>query len=255
MYPVNQKTVSALIRLNQRFYTACAQSFGQTRTDSTRELDPAIPLIRTRSSLLDIGCGNGRLQRRYHELMPRGIYVGIDFSNELIEEAKRSLKKRFSSIDLHATFIRADITSPGWRDVLRDHLGARIRFSVVSMLAVIHHIPSHELRRRTLKDVSRFLKPDGILILSTWQFAENERMRRKIVDPECVDIDPRALDPGDYILSWRRESLGFRYCRHIDDSELRSLASSCNLGIDRTFRAGGKEGNLSLFGILRHDTE
>jgi len=255
MYPVNQKTVSALIRLNQRFYKACAQSFGETRADSTRELDPAVALIRHRSSVLDIGCGNGRLQRRYHELQPDGIYVGIDFSDELIEEAKRSQKKRVSSDNVHATFIRADITSPSWRDMLRDRDGIRTRFSVVTMLAVIHHIPSHELRISAIEEVSRFIRPDGILILSTWQFAENERMKRKIVDPRCADIDPHALDPGDYILSWKREGLGFRYCRHIDESELRSLASSCHLSIDRTFRAGGKEGNLSLFGVLRPITD
>ena len=255
MYPVNPQIVSSLIRLNQRFYTACAQSFDDTRADAGSELEPAVELIRYHPCILDVGCGNGRLQRRYHQVRPDGIYVGIDFSGMLLEKAKKELSGPFASNDTHATFLHADIASFDWAEKLLSPLTHAIPFSAVAMLAVLHHIPSTDLRVQAIREAVRFLRSEGTLIISTWQFADNERMKRKIIDPRHAGINPGDLDPGDHILSWKRDGRGYRYCRHIDIDELHSLASSCGLVITRSFRAGGKEGNLSLFGILRPNTD
>ena len=75
-------------------------------------------------------------------------------------------------------------------------------------------------------------------------------MRRKIVDWEAVDIDEEDLDPGDYLLDWKRGGRGLRYCHLVDEEEMGALAAASGLIVRETFRAGGREGDLSLFAIL-----
>jgi hypothetical protein len=65
-----------------------------------------------------------------------------------------------------------------------------------------------------------------------------------------VGLDPIGLEPGDYLLDWKRGGVGYRYCHLVDRDELARLADESDLALAETFRAGGKEGDLSLFGVL-----
>ena len=140
----------------------------------------------------------------------------------------------------------ADVLEPDWSRVL-----AGERFATVFALAVFHHLPGYENRCAVLEQLRGALVPGGRLILSTWQFTTNERMRRKIISWEHVGLDPAGLEPGDFLLDWRRDGVGYRYCHLVDDNELRQLAEESGLELIETFRADGKEGDLSLFGIMR----
>ena len=59
-----------------------------------------------------------------------------------------------------------------------------------------------------------------------------------------------ALEPGDYLLNWKREGRGLRYCHLVDEAEVERLAAESGLRVRETFRAGGREGNLSLSAVL-----
>jgi capsular polysaccharide biosynthesis protein len=59
------------------------------------------------------------------------------------------------------------------------------------------------------------------------------------------------LDPGDYLLDWKRGGRGLRYCHLVDEAEIERLAAESGLRVCETFRAGGREGDLSLFAVLR----
>jgi len=98
--------------------------------------------------------------------------------------------------------------------------------------------------------VPELMKPGGCLILSTWQFLESERMRRKIVDWAEAGIAEEVLEPGDYLLDWKREGRGLRYCHLVDEAEVERLAAGSGFRVRETFHAGGREGNLSLFAVL-----
>jgi arsenite methyltransferase len=54
--------------------------------------DPTLDLMRLQPSdvVLDLGCGTGWLSRQIAAQVPRGSLVGIDVSNEMIEQAKRA---------------------------------------------------------------------------------------------------------------------------------------------------------------------
>ena len=123
-------------------------------------------------------------------------------------------------------------------------------FDCILLLAVLHHIPGSVARARILRQARELLAPQGRAIVSTWQFMDNERMQKKIVPWSTVGIDERELEPGDALLNWKRGGSGLRYCYWIGEDELRALASQAGLNVVETFRAGGREGNLSLYAVL-----
>jgi hypothetical protein len=75
-------------------------------------------------------------------------------------------------------------------------------------------------------------------------------MRRKIVDWSEASIAEEMLEPGDYLLDWKRGGRGLRYCHLVDEAEVERLAAESGIHLRETFRAGGREGNLSLFAIF-----
>jgi 2-polyprenyl-3-methyl-5-hydroxy-6-metoxy-1,4-benzoquinol methylase len=121
---------------------------------------------------------------------------------------------------------------------------------VIVCLAVLHHIPSFDLRACILREMAGLLAPGGIVILSTWQFLDSDRLRRKIVDWTEVGLVEEVLEQGDYLLDWKRGGRGLRYCHLVDEAEMGRLAAESGMHVRTTFRAGGREGNLSLFAVL-----
>ena len=121
-------------------------------------------------------------------------------------------------------------------------------------LAVLHHIPSSRLRKRAVQDVSGLLAPEGLPILSTWQFLSSARMRRKIVDWSEAAIPEEELEPGDTLLDRKRGGRGLRYCHLVDEAEIENLAPAGGFSVRSLFRAGGREGNLSLFAVLNRSS-
>ena len=76
-------------------------------------------------------------------------------------------------------------------------------------------------------------------------------MRRKIVDWSEVGMAEGELESGDYLLDWKRGGRGLRYCHLVDETEVGRLAAESGLRVRETFRAGGREGDLSLFAVLQ----
>jgi len=245
---MDEKTIERLLALNQEFYTTFAQPFAASRPASDPVLTGILPHIPQRARVLDVGCGNGRLALLLDQERPGTAYLGIDAVPELIELA-RAESDHLRAIS--AEFRVRDITRPGWSNNLYDESSShRPGFDCGVILAVLHHIPSFNLRVQVLRETGSLLSSHGRLIFSTWQFLDSARMRRKIVDWAEVDIAEESLEPGDYLLDWKREGRGLRYCHLVDRGEMERLAAESGFRIRETFRAGGREGTLSLFAIL-----
>jgi tRNA (uracil-5-)-methyltransferase TRM9 len=144
-----------------------------------------------------------------------------------------------------AEFLVADMVEPDWTRKLTS-----ASFDCVLLLAVLHHIPGGDVRTRILRQARELLAPQGRIVVSTWQFMDNERMQKKIVPWSVAGIDERELEPGDTLLNWKRGGMGLRYCHWISEDEMLALAVQAGLNIMETFRTGGREGNLSLYGVL-----
>jgi tRNA (uracil-5-)-methyltransferase TRM9 len=238
---MDDNTVAKLLALNHAFYADFAEPFADSRTLSDPALTSSLPYIPTGARVLDVGCGNGRLAQLLDRERPGAAYVGVDAVPELIEVAR----VQAGQLDISTEFRLLDISQPGWSDSFR---GAS--FDCVVALAVLHHIPSFRLRVRVLRDLAELLVARGRVLLSTWQFVDSDRLRRKIVDWAEAEIPAAALEPGDYLLSWNRGGHGLRYCHLVGEMELRQLVAESGLSVRTTFRAGGREGNLSLFAVL-----
>jgi len=238
---MNHETVEQLLALNRRFYAAFARPFADSRTLSDPALTSILPHIPQRARVLDVGCGNGRLACLLDQQRPGAAYVGIDGVPELVALARQAT----SQLDaISTTFHVVDVTQPEWS------VAAGGPFDCVVILAVLHHIPSFDLRQQVVRESARRLAPGGRVLLSTWQFLDSERQRRKIVEWAEVGISEAQLEPGDYLLDWQREGRGLRYCHLVDGDEVARLAAGSGLAVRESFRAGGKEGNLSLFAVL-----
>jgi len=246
---MDRETVDKLLTLNRTFYVAFADQFAATRSVSDPALTSILPYLPSRARILDVGCGNGRLALLLDEERPGCTYVGLDAVPELIEEAR---DQAGSLAHTETTFLLLDVTESGWNDHLPDGTrgGADRGFDCGVALAMLHHVPSFDLRARVLRDMAAVLRLQGYLIVSTWRFMSSGRMRRKIVGWNTVGIDENKLDAGDYLLDWKRGGRGLRYCHMVDEEEMEELAAASGLVVREIFRAGGREGDLSLFAIL-----
>ena len=254
--------IERLNQINREFYSTFAASFSETR-ESTRELEVILPYIPDGARVLDIGCGNGRVANLLASKRRGMVYVGVDSSAKLISNFTPP-KDRGAGFQISnepgsaAAFVVADVTRPDWTDSLppvwEPPDGGRWQgmrgYDCILMLAVLHHIPDSGVRARILRQVRELLAPGGRVIVSTWQFMDSERMRKKIVPWSIVGIDERELEPGDALLNWKRDGVGLRYCHWIGEDEMRSLAAQASLKVIETFRAGGREGNLSLYAVM-----
>ena len=239
---MDEETIERLLTLNREFYATFARPFAGSRPVSDPALMCILPYIPQRARVLDVGCGNGRLATLLDRERPGVTYLGVDAAPELVELARVQAGQITT---IAAEFRVADVARPGWGGALP---GAP--FDCAVALAVLHHIPGFDLRVGALREIASMLKPDGRLILSTWQFLGSARLRRKIVDWAETDIPEKSLEPGDYLLDWKREGRGLRYCHLVDETEVERLAAGSGFCVCETFHAGGREGNLSLFVIL-----
>ncbi|MGE5138070.1 MAG: class I SAM-dependent methyltransferase [Rudaea sp.] len=232
--------VKLLLDLNREFYAAFARDFSDTRSSERLNLDPIAPYLANGLRLLDAGCGNGRLAERLDREGLALDYLGVDAAEKLIAVAERR-KRTFRNVK--AEFRTADLSEPGWGDSLRD----RGPFDLILALAVLHHLPGFELRRRVLSDMRSFLAPGGHIILSNWQFYGSERLRGKIVPWGTIGVDERELEPGDALIDWKRGGEGVRYVHLLQEEEVSRLAGESALAVVDQFLA---DRDLNLFSVL-----
>jgi 2-polyprenyl-3-methyl-5-hydroxy-6-metoxy-1,4-benzoquinol methylase len=237
---VDEQLVKQLLALNRDFYNKFASAFSETRSSAQTRLERIVAEIQNDTRVLDVGCGNGRLAQRLDHELRRVEYCGVDASPELIAIAKRhNAFLRYARTD----FRIADLTQADWCAGF-----AKASFDTIVMLAVLHHVPSFDLRRRLMSDLYTLLKPNGQLVMTNWQFDRNDRQQKRIVAWAKVGIDEKNLEPGDALLAWRRGGVGYRYCHLISKSEVLQMADQTGFRVLRQFLA---DADLNLYSILQ----
>jgi 2-polyprenyl-3-methyl-5-hydroxy-6-metoxy-1,4-benzoquinol methylase len=187
-----------------------------------------------------LGCGNGELARVLAQRNHHGSYLGVDFSLPLLRNAE-SIPEGFS-----ATFKQVDLTQ---LSAFSDELLANGHWSLITAFAVLHHIPSHELRLNILRTVHQLLKPNGLFIHSNWQFLNSEKLKARIQPWDVAALSEAEVDAGDYLLDWRSGGVGLRYVHHYDEVELKELAEETGFHTQDVFYSDGETGNLGLYQV------
>jgi len=236
-----------LLELNHRFYTEHGRDFSATRGRLQTGVLRVIESLRDDESILDLGCGNGELARTLSRRGYRGSYLGLDFSLPLLDEAEREAFK------FPVQFMQADLVSPDWQSTTHEEIASgknsprNDMFDIVFSFAVLHHIPSIELRLQIIQKIQKLLKPNGMFIHSNWQFLNSPRLKARIQPWESVALKETDVDVNDYLLDWKRGGNGLRYVHHFDQSELNELAKAASFEIIETFYSDGENRKLSLY--------
>ncbi len=237
-------TALRLSQLNHDFYTRFGESFSATRHRIQPGVRRVLDGLKGDESILDLGCGNGELARELAKRNHRGPYLGVDFSLPLLQEAE------FQPEGFSARFLELDLTKLSGSI---EQLSMAGGWSRITAFAVLHHIPSNQIRMNMLRTVRSLLAKDGKFILSTWQFLNSERLRKRIQDWSRAGLSAGDVDPNDYLLDWRSGGEGLRYVHQFSKEELISLAKASGFIIRESLHSDGERGNLGLYQVWEID--
>ncbi len=149
-----------------RDYASLAPHYDTPNPPVWQEIKDLLSEIKPGSSVLDIGCGTGRVR----QVLPDNLdYTGLDNSSELLEVARRRYPNN--------KFIQADALKLPFEDKL---------FDAILLIAVVHHFLNKKDRLTVLQEARRVLKPGGRLYLSVWnlnrpKFWKQWRGWRKVI--------------------------------------------------------------------------
>lgn len=105
-------------------------------------------------SILDIGCGDGKITAEIANLLPHGLVVGIDNSEEMINFAKEKFpKEKYPNL----TFILLDA-----RNLINNEFNLLNKLDVVFSNAALHWVVDH---LPVLEGIKKCLKPSGKILL------------------------------------------------------------------------------------------
>lgn len=152
-------TSQKIITSVKKTYNEISPEFSATRNYIWPDLKPYLNNIPKNASVLDVGCGNGRLLLG----LPKSIkYTGLDQSENLIDEAKKNHPNK--------QFIVTDITKPQiWK-----HLP---QFDYIYCVAVLHHLPTQNEQLFVLNQIKTHLKPKGKCLLTVWNLWQGKYLK------------------------------------------------------------------------------
>jgi tRNA (uracil-5-)-methyltransferase TRM9 len=232
-------TAARLIEINRQFYNQFGEAFSATRHRIQPGVRRVLNRLKGNESILDLGCGNGELARELARRDHGGPYLGVDFSVPLLRDAQVQ-PQAFA-----AKFLEIDLTQIAKNKSLLDSR----KWDVITAFAVLHHIPSEQLRLDILQMVHDLLNENGKFILSNWQFLNSEKLKSRIKPWDVTGMDSSDLDAGDYLLDWRGGGEGLRYVHLFSEEELSALARQTGFVVSETFYSDGETGNLGLYQI------
>jgi tRNA (uracil-5-)-methyltransferase TRM9 len=252
---MNDTTATKLLQLNAAFYQTFAGQFSDTRQRLQPGVRRFLDSIDPNANILDLGCGNGELARELARREHHGSYLGLDFSAELLDVARRGVvdHKNFS-------FIQGNLGDLDWVSQTTSHKlqaagdaseanDQKTGFNLILAFATLHHLPGSETRRQVLHTVRNLLTFQGCFIHSNWQFLKSERLRKRLHPWKEIGLTEADVDPGDYLLDWRRGGFGLRYVHHFSEAELESLAEETGFRVVETFNSDGETGDLGLYQV------
>lgn len=199
-------------------YNAIGVDFSRTRqkTYGTKSsnwpvTDRYLARLKPGMSVLDIGCGNGKL---ITGLPDEVNYLGTDFSETLINEAKKLHPD-------HEFRIENATNESHWKDLPK--------YDAIFAVALLHHIPTKEKQLFVLKQMKKHLKKNGFIYLTVWNLWQEKFTQYQIEDHFEVPFNKK----------WKR------YCVAYDIASLSELAIAAEFQIEDIFyadRGGNKCG-------------
>jgi len=244
---MNDQTMRALARINERFYAEHAASFAGKRQFPWAGWQRVIDALGSAPRVLDVGCGHARFGAALLQARPSSTYGGVEPSAAMRDQAQASLRDDPRVRLVHGT--AADVEGT---------------FDLVAAFGVLHHLPAAGQRQAFARDLSARVSEGGALVLTVWQLGKARFARRVVpwssyagasiagADPEGAAIDVAELEAGDLLLAWGTEG-AVRYCHQLDRSETEALISASGMPLVAEFEADGRSGDLNRYLVLSRD--
>ncbi len=230
-----KKEANQIIRKIHQDYNTIAADW-----DKTRILPSGIKLkllndIKEGMKVLDLGCGNGLVALQI--LKTGALYFGTDISEKLIKISKNKFKVEVKKGE--AKFFVADATK---KLPFKSNY-----FDRIFCFAVLHHIPSDDLRVKLLSEVKRVLKNGGEAKFIVWNLM-NEWPYKRFKIKEQLENSKVGFEEGDVFLPWKatENKIIDRYLYVFNADKIKKLvikAGFKNIKVDYYNRAGLKEKN------------
>ncbi len=222
-----------IIELNNQFYKKVAPFFAQTRMNAWIGWEK-LPLPKNGAEVLDVAAGNLRFYKFLQSKNLTVNYLGIDACKPLLELSATE-KNYFQTVDI----LQDLLNDRDWRAQLS---GKKYDYIICS--AFFHHVPVPEWRERLLEQMSELLKTKGVLVISLWQFMNDEKMRQRVKED---------LGNNDFLLDWRSGIEATRFCHHFDEIEIendKKWAKKKGLNMIDEFKADGATGQMNHYLIF-----
>jgi tRNA (uracil-5-)-methyltransferase TRM9 len=246
---MTQDTINKLLDLNLHFYqnVAAAQnpSLEYYWEGWYKIKNHALSLTTNSPKVLDIGCGNGRFENFLKKEMElNSDYTGIDFADQYSVARNPSLTSKF---------VKADVIKDNWTSGFVSN-----KFDLVVAFGLIHHIPSSHDRQKFFDEVRSLIGPSSLFVFSTWEFATNPRLIKRILSPQSTrnfldsqNIDMEDLELGDYILDWIKKIPLHRYAHSFTENEILEYLNKSGFELVDKFESDGRSLRRNKYWICK----
>ena len=195
----------------RELYNDIAREFSATRAYPWKELQVFIPHIKDNFKILDLGCGNGRLLKSLEQSDKKLNYLGVDFSDQLIAQARQNHpKSKFITADMSELYFEPET------------------FDMIFMVASFHHLASRAERLDLLFKANRWLKPGGLLFMTNWNLWQKKYMRY------ALEKFWSKRSWNDFFIPWTTDDGGtvWRYYHSFTTGELVYLLKTTHFDLE-----------------------
>ncbi len=222
--------------LTTDFYRRVSTSFSATRQSAWTgwcELCDRLSLDASpRLRVLDVACGNLRFERFLCERVPSVETWAYDNCEELVGECPTQV--HYTCADVAQALLAGS-----------DPLHSAPPCDLAVAFGFMHHLPLEEQRLALLRLLGSHTRKCGKVVVTFWQFADDERLRAKA----------RPAPGGgahDYLLGWQDEPDVWRFCHHATEEEVDRLVArtSDQMRELARFSADGRSGRLNRYVVL-----
>lgn len=196
-------------------YSKIAVEFDKTRKRPWPEFKYFKKYVRKNDTVLDLGCGNGRLYDFFRKHTHIN-YIGIDNNKAFIELAQKNYPR--------AKFLLGNL------------FNIPVTQSVDSTLAIasLHHIPSSALRKKSIREIHSKLKNDGLLIITVWNLFQMAYIKHVVKGVFKFIIQLGKYDWNDTFIPWGKSGVQ-RYYHAFTPFELKRLLHNNDFTIIEMF--------------------
>jgi SAM-dependent methyltransferase len=268
---MDNETARALCAINDDFYRTHGASFSATRKAPWLGWKPCLELMardcpdflegtgaygQRALSVLDLACGNLRFASFLESALSGARPAGQSADRCHLD---------FYAVDRHDGLVPP---MPGVSYQSLDVLGAlREGLCLNSLLEAptcdlavsfgfLHHAPLREWREGIVTSLVRQTRSGGYVIVSLWQFLNNEALAEKAAathERALRELALPRLDEGDRLLGWQDIPRAYRYCHSFSEPEIDQLAKSVadSASVLARFTSDGRTNNLNTYLLLK----